>query len=114
MNQNIEGIVDNLRFRGAEVLKQIEAWAPIRVQGHEFAVDYGSVWQTVQRIGDQPKLFIEGVLSAREECRLAGTADDFEPVPIEFDFIRPLRPFREGCYRQAFHRLDETRSSLRE
>ncbi len=114
MNQNIEGIVDNLRLRGAEVLKQIETRAPIRVQGHELAVDHRSGWQAVQRIRDEPKLFVEDIFSPREECRLACTADGFEPISIELDLIRPLWPFWDGRYRQAFHSLDEASCACRQ
>jgi hypothetical protein len=44
VNQDVECVIDNPRFCGAEVLQKIEVWPAIGTQGYQLSVDHRTFW----------------------------------------------------------------------
>ena len=59
MDENVEHI--DVRFRGPEILEEVETWFSILAQGHQLPVDYRIFRQVLQRRGEIGKPVIEYV-----------------------------------------------------
>ncbi len=43
MNQDVEGVVDNARLRGAKVLQQMKVRPAIGTEGHQLSINHGVI-----------------------------------------------------------------------
>jgi hypothetical protein len=94
MDEDIEGVIVDMRFCRAEVLEQIEVGVAIRVQRYKFTVDHGACRKVVEGFGDVVEFLVEDVLPARIQRGFTDTAHDLQAIAIELDLIGPFRTLR--------------------
>ena len=104
--QQVEDVVVNPWRRPAEVLQEIELWAPAIVEGDELSIDDSPSGQTGQCLYDVREPLAEGLLVAREEGDGA-ILDRDRSISVELDLPHPPRRVRELRHREALHGFDE-------
>ena len=107
VDQDVEGVVENARFRGAKVLEEIEIRPAIWTKRYQLSVDHRTVRKIFQCRRYVMKLLVKDILPAGVEGCFAGTPHHLKPVSVQLDFIGPSGALWEFGDRKAIHRLDE-------
>ena len=69
MHQDVEGVVDDARLRGAKVLQEMEVRPAVGAEGYQFSVDHRVVGKMLQGRRDVREPLVEHILPARIERR---------------------------------------------
>ena len=105
--QEVESVELKRRVGVIVVLQDVEGGSAGFVEGHNLAVNDAVVRQLRERVCYGRKPGREIIPLARHEPNAPSALYAERPVAVEFDFVFPIRPFRQLRDSQALHRLDE-------
>jgi hypothetical protein len=87
MNQDVEGVVDNARLRGAIVLQQMKFRPAVGAEGYQLPIDDRLIRKILQGRRNVRKPLVEHILPARIKRSHAAVSYYLKSIAIEFDFL---------------------------